>query len=462
MITAILNRLVGIRSGTDIESTVRTIHSGIPLKGYNLWMLVCSAALASLGLDTNSTAVIIGAMLISPLMSPILGVGLSLGTNDRPTLIESARNLALATAVSLGTSWIYFVLTPLGEATNELLSRTQPTLLDVLVAFFGGVAGIVSISRREASNAIPGVAIATALMPPLCTAGFGLASGNWSYFFGAMYLFIINSVFISIATFTIVKYLHFPVVAKYSGTVRSMVIQISLFAVVIIMPSVFFLYDVYGSLRIKRTINSLLIQPLQIAHNDVLSWDVVKKDKPKELSAFFNDVLSWDVVKKDSLKELRVFYTGREIDSTTAKDIHKQLAEEGLSNYRLMLIRVNMSKEEVARLSMDAAQKLITERLTRDSLRFKPETLPNISSFQAELTSAFPFVESIGLGKVITSSSSHPDHLDTLTHVLLHFSSPQAERTYQKEISRLYNFCTTRLQKDTIVVLAVPKGMYQK
>jgi len=444
IIPPILDRVAGIRNGTDVESTIRTIHSGIPLKGYNLWMLVCSAALASLGLDTNSTAVIIGAMLISPLMSPILGVGLSLGTNDRPTLIESARNLALATAVSLGTSWIYFLLTPLGEATNELLARTQPTLLDVLVAFFGGVAGIVSSSRRESNNAIPGVAIATALMPPLCTAGFGLASGNWSFFFGAMYLFIINGVFISIATFAMVKYLHFPVVAKYSKTVRSLIVQISLFAVVIILPSVYFLYDVYGSLRIKRTINSLLIQPLKIANNDVLSWDVVKKD---------------------SLQELHVFYTGREIDSTTAKDISKQLAEEGLSNYRLMLIRVNMSKEEVARLSMDAAQKLITERLSRDSLRFKPETLPNISSFQAELTSAFPFVESIGLGKVMTSSttsSNNANHLDTLTHVLLHFSSQQAEGDYHKESSRLYNFCTTRLQKDTIVVLAVPKGMYQK
>ena len=436
IIPQILDRVAGIRNGTDVESTIRTIHSGIPLKGYNLWMLVCSAALASLGLDTNSTAVIIGAMLISPLMSPILGVGLSLGTNDRPTLIESARNLALATAVSLGTSWIYFLLTPLGEATNELLARTQPTLLDVLVAFFGGVAGIVSSSRRESNNAIPGVAIATALMPPLCTAGFGLASGNWSYFFGAMYLFIINGVFISIATFVMVKYLHFPVVAKYSRTVRSMIVQISLFAVVIILPSVYFLYDVYVSLRIKRTINSLLIQPLKIANNDVLSWDVVKKD---------------------SLQELHVFYTGREIDSTTAKDISKQLAEEGLSNYRLMLIRVNMSKEEVARLSMDAAQKLITERLSRDSLRLKPESMPNISLFQAELRSAFPFVESIGMGKVVTTSLTNPNSLDTLTHILLYFSSPQTEQNYHQEISRLYNFCTTRLQKDTIVVLAVPQ-----
>lgn len=402
IIPPILDRVAGIYNGTDVESTIRTIHSGIPLKGYNLWLLVCSAALASLGLDTNSTAVIIGAMLISPLMSPILGVGLSLGTNDRPTLIESARNLALTTAVSLGTSWIYFLLTPLGEATNELLARTQPTLLDVLVAFFGGVAGIISSSRRESNNAIPGVAIATALMPPLCTAGFGLASGNWSFFFGAMYLFIINSVFISIATFAMVKYLRFPVVAQYSETVRSMIVQISLFAVVIILPSVYFLYDVYGSLRIKRTINSLLIQPLKIANNDVLSWDIVKKD---------------------SLQELRVFYTGREIDSTIAKDIHKQLAEEGLSNYRLMLIRVNMSKEEVARLSMDAAQKLITERLSRDSLRLKPESMPNISSFQAELRSAFPFVKSIGMGKVVTTSFTNPNSLDTLTHILLYFSS---------------------------------------
>ncbi len=179
------------------------------MRGYSLWILVCSTILASIGLDTNSTAVIIGAMLISPLMSPILSVGLSVAIHDKQVLTRSLQNLLIAVAISLSASVIYFFLSPLGEPTPELQARTFPTLLDLMVALFGGISGIVSISRHEQTNAIPGVAIATALMPPLCTAGFGIATANWNYFFGAFYLFFINAVFISLATYLIVRFLHF-------------------------------------------------------------------------------------------------------------------------------------------------------------------------------------------------------------------------------------------------------------
>ncbi len=205
-----ISHILNLRENADFEKTKSTISEGISLRGYNLWILACSTILASIGLDTNSTAVIIGAMLISPLMSPILGVGLSVAIHDKQVLTRSLRNLIIAVVISLGASVLYFFLSPLGVPTPELQARTFPTLLDVLIALFGGIAGIVSISRHEQTNAIPGVAIATALMPPLCTAGFGIATANWNYFFGAFYLFFINAVFISLSTYLIVRYLHFP------------------------------------------------------------------------------------------------------------------------------------------------------------------------------------------------------------------------------------------------------------
>ena len=181
--------LVNIRHNTDFDKTKSSIVEGIYLRGYNFWILICSTVLADIGLDVNSAAVIIGAMLISPLMSPILGVGFSLAIHDRTVLLQSLKNLTTAVLISLGVSIAYFYLSPLGQPTPELQSRTFPTLLDVLVALFGGIAGIVSISRQQQTNAIPGVAIATALMPPLCTAGFGIGTYNWNFFFGAIYLF---------------------------------------------------------------------------------------------------------------------------------------------------------------------------------------------------------------------------------------------------------------------------------
>lgn len=248
-----LGHILNIQHETDEPGTIREINDKIPIRGNNTWMLICSAMLASIGLDTSSGAVIIGAMLISPLMSPILGVGLSVGINDREMLIASIKNLALAAAAGLLVSTLYFSITPLGEPTNELLARTQPTLLDVMVAIFGGIAGIISISRSDRSNAIPGVAIATALMPPLCTAGFGLAVGRIDYFFGGFYLFFINAVFISLSTYMIVKYLHFHTKSYVDQAKQKRVAQImGIMLFIVVLPSVYFLYNVYVGVKTKR------------------------------------------------------------------------------------------------------------------------------------------------------------------------------------------------------------------
>lgn len=186
------------------------IEKGVVFKGTNLWILVFAIFIASLGLNVNSTAVIIGAMLISPLMGPIMGMGFSAGVNNPELLKKSLLNFLLAVAVSLATSTFYFLVSPLEEAHSEILARTSPSLYDVLIALFGGLAGILALSSKQKGNVIPGVAIATALMPPLCTAGFGLATLNAEYFFGALYLFFINTVFIAWATYIGVRVLKFP------------------------------------------------------------------------------------------------------------------------------------------------------------------------------------------------------------------------------------------------------------
>lgn len=188
-----------------VESIERDTH----FKGTNLWTLIFAIFIASIGLNVNSTAVIIGAMLISPLMGPIMGIGLGIGINDFDLLKRGIKNVGIAAIFSIAASSLYFSITPLQDASSELLARTTPSIWDVFIAFFGGLAGIVAGTRKAKSNVIPGVAIATALMPPLCTAGYGIATGQWFYFLGAIYLFFINSVFICIATFLIVKHLKF-------------------------------------------------------------------------------------------------------------------------------------------------------------------------------------------------------------------------------------------------------------
>ena len=192
------------------DEVVASISKGVVFRGVNLWVLIFATMIASLGLNVNSAAVIIGAMLISPIMGPIMGIGLSLGINDFELLKKSLRNYALMFVVAIVTSTVYFLVSPLSSNSSELLARTVPTTYDVLIALFGGLAGIVAQTRQDrTSTVIPGVAIATALIPPLCTAGFGLATGQMRFFFGAFYLFFINSVFIALATYAMVRFLKY-------------------------------------------------------------------------------------------------------------------------------------------------------------------------------------------------------------------------------------------------------------
>jgi uncharacterized hydrophobic protein (TIGR00271 family) len=229
----------------DYGSVIETIEKGVVFKGTNLWILVFAIFIASLGLNVNSTAVIIGAMLVSPLMGPIMGLGLGMAINDLALLRKSIYNYLFAAGVGLATSTIFFLLSPINDAHSEILARTAPNIYDVLIALFGGLAGILATSSKQKGNVIPGVAIATALMPPLCTAGFGLATLQFEYFFGAFYLFFINTVFIAFATIITTRFLKFPYKQLPEKKDEQKAKRIIWSVVVItLLPSLYFGYDI--------------------------------------------------------------------------------------------------------------------------------------------------------------------------------------------------------------------------
>ncbi len=237
--------LLDFRADTDREATMEHIKNDIPFKGATAWILICSIFVASIGLNANSTAVVIGAMLISPLMGPILGMGMSIAINDIDTLKKSLINLAIMIVLSLVTAYLFFRFFPLGnQETSELLGRTQPDIRDVLIAFFGGLALIIARTKKGTiASVIFGVAIATALMPPLCTAGYGLANGNIPYFLGAMNLFTINTIFIALATFIVLKVLRFPMIKYANSKKRKRISQLASLAAIVVMiyPTITFL-----------------------------------------------------------------------------------------------------------------------------------------------------------------------------------------------------------------------------
>lgn len=240
-----LKDLLDIRPNTDQEATKEAIIADIPFKGHTSWILVCSIFIASVGLNANSTAVVIGAMLISPLMGPILGLGMSLAINDIDTLRRSLKNFAVMVVLSILTAYLFFATFPLQNESSELLARTNPDIRDVLIAFFGGLALVVARAKKGTiASVIFGVAIATALMPPLCTVGFGLAIRNWEYASGAMYLFVINSIFIALATFLVLKLLRFPMVRYANSRRRRLIGRVaSILAILVMIPASMTFWD---------------------------------------------------------------------------------------------------------------------------------------------------------------------------------------------------------------------------
>jgi uncharacterized hydrophobic protein (TIGR00271 family) len=431
MAKTLLGKYFSIQASTDVERTVSSITTGTSLKGFNVWILICSSLLASIGLDVNSTAVIIGAMLISPLMSPILGIGLSLGMHDRDLFLRALRNLAVATFISLLASTLYFLITPLGDITSELEARTRPTLLDVMVALFGGIAGIVSISRKDNNNAIPGVAIATALMPPLCTAGFGIASGQWMYFLGAFYLFFINAVFISLSTYLIVKYLKFPVKEYVDERTRKRYARISGFFVVLVMlPSIYFLVSVYRQLQLRKKVENIVVNPI---------------------SSDGNEILKWEMDRRDSITDISVYYSGRAIAEGKRAEMEEACRKNGVENCELHVMRVNMTKEEITGLSEATARRLLEDmevKMAQQKLGLEDSVneLQKFSGLHKEVMTAFEFIDSIWLGETIVLRDS------SRTDTFMNAWYQSARRLRPEQQGRLYEYLKMRLAADTIVV----------
>lgn len=259
-ISNFFSELLDFRDDTDRDATVAAIKADISFKGATAWILICSIFVASVGLNADSTAVVIGAMLISPLMGPILGVGMSIAINDIDTLKKSLINLATMIVLSLLTAFLFFWLFPLSEDNSELLGRTRPDIRDVLIAFFGGLALIIARTKKGTiASVIFGVAIATALMPPLCTAGYGLAIGNIEYFGGAMYLFTINTIFIALATFLVLKILRFPMLKYANSAKRKLISRLAtLVAVVVMIPAVWTFLTVLQESKYVTAFNSFV------------------------------------------------------------------------------------------------------------------------------------------------------------------------------------------------------------
>tara|TARA_B100000780_G_scaffold51987_2_gene32135 strand:- start:1761 stop:3008 length:1248 start_codon:yes stop_codon:yes gene_type:complete len=346
---------------TDKESTLNSIKEDISIKGATAWILICSIFVASVGLNANSIPVVIGAMLISPLMGPILGFGMSIATNDLETLKKSLINFVVMVILSVLTAYLFFAFFPLREESSELLSRTKPDVRDVLIAFFGGLALIIARTKKGTiSTVVYGVAIATALMPPLCTVGFGLATGNISFSLGAMYLFMINTLYITLATYLVIKILGFPMI-NYANSKRRVFIArlITFFAILMIIPALYTFLGVLNESKFKNSsMDFLKIELDGLKNKDYLKRTaVVTYDSNKNKQKY-----SWPWEDKESKIVVNTFGlepVSREIISLLNTKIKKYSS--------LSLTKIVFNQQEIEN-DFKEQKRFLSELRYRDSL----------------------------------------------------------------------------------------------
>jgi len=328
--------VIDLEHGVDKRAVITEIKSKNNMSGANAWMLMCSIVIASIGLDLDSQAVIIGAMLISPLMSPILGIGLSVGINDVQSLKKSLSHFAIAIVIALLTSTIYFYLSPFDQITPQIKARTEPTFLDVLIAFFGGLAGIISYARKDISTTIPGVAIATALMPPLCVTGFGIANAeNWDVALSSFYLFFVNTFFVALATFIIVRFLKFPRTNFLDEKANKRnLIYMAIFSLIVAIPSFIIFSKVFNRITSEAKIEEFV--------DKVIAEDRIYLD-------------DYEYIVGDSTNRLMLKVYGDKISIADIPTYNKQLTEIGLKNTIVQIIptseinldRINQLQSEI-------------------------------------------------------------------------------------------------------------------
>lgn len=414
----------------NFDKIHQSIHKEIVFKGTNLWILVFAILVASVGLNMNSTAVIIGAMLISPLMGPINGIGYSIATYDFPLFRQALKNFTFAVITSLITSTLYFIISPISTAHSELLARTSPNIFDVLIALFGGLAGIVAISSKQKGNVIPGVAIATALMPPLCTAGYGLATFQMTYFLGALYLFTINTVFIAIAALFVSQFLNFPIRTIIDSSQRKKVNSwISTIIAIVLIPSIYFGYQLVQKEKFNEQVTRFISNISVYEGNYLLKHEL---DASKQTVTL---IYAGNTLTDNQKQEIQ----------TKAKDFSLQKAnivfKQGLSFDEINQtdLEVTNLKTEIGRLSNVLKEK----ELQLDSIR-NYSVIGN--SILQEIKIHYPSITHC----TYTQTYDYTDSTSVAQKVhIVVFTSPQADNL-RKEKYKFQTWLQARLQDKSV------------
>ncbi len=449
-----LSELLDIRQNTDLEATKEAIIADIPFKGHTSWILICSIFIASIGLNANSTAVVIGAMLISPLMGPILGMGMSLAINDIDTLRRSLKNLAVMVVLSVLTAYLFFAIFPLQEESSELLARTKPDIRDVLIAFFGGLALVIARAKKGTiASVIFGVAIATALMPPLCTVGFGIAIGNFEYAGKALLLFGINTIFIALATFLVLKILRFPMV-RYANSKRRRLIArlVSLTALAVMLPAGWIFWGVYQEFKFKSDANKFVLE-------NVTPYKFTKDGRfLKDLS-----VLSYN---RDTISSIELIFMGNEgvPDGVVATWKSNMKNYDYLNKSELKIIQGSKSNESN---QLKYVEELYTsqknELLGKDEkIRFLESELERLNKLNAkqipfqeisaEAETNYENLEYLAFSNAIRTDFKK---LDTVSVFEAKWKRSAKRVEILKESKKLHNWLKVRLKDSTILLTEI-------
>lgn len=434
-----IKAITNISDHIDTDAAARSIRSNVAFRGPNVWILAFSIIIASVGLNVNSTAVIIGAMLISPLMGPIIGIGLGLGVNDTKLIRVGLKNLLVMVGISLMASFMYFLMTPLKLANpTELLSRTNPTIYDVIIALFGGAAGLLEISRKEKGTVLSGVAIATALMPPLCTAGYGLASGHISYFFGALMLFIINGVFIIIATYLMSKILGFPeyefLDAKQARRTRSLV---TLVFVLVTIPSILSAITMIRSNKFAQNAESFVSENRMLDNGYIYDYDI-DTHKGGKISLY----IAGNMLDENEKSRLRLSAKDHGIDPERLEFYAHQIApnENGSAD---KLVRDIYARTDSEIGKRDAQIRMLEMELSK----YKQKEIP-YTQISREIVSQYPQVKEIYISR---GADVTTDSLYSKDCILVVAKTQRALGDEAK--LRMTEFLKARLNDTTVVVI---------
>jgi len=410
---------------------ITSIKKNVDFRGANLWALIFAIFIASIGLNVNSTAVIIGAMLISPIMGPVMGIGLGIGINDLELVKKGGKNLLVATIIAIITSTLYFSITPLHEAQSELLARTSPSTWDVFIAFFGGMAGMVAASRKEKNNVIPGVAIATALMPPLCTAGFGLAMGNWYFFFGAIYLYFINSVFIAIATFLMARYLKMrKKVFETPGAEKKVTRWVILIVVITILPSIYMAYRIVNMSIFESNARKFVEEQFHFDNTQVVSKSFKYTGEKKSIDL----LLIGDILNKPMIDSLK----------------------NHMNQYRLRNVTLTIRQGLDARHQLDLSQikasileDVFNNTTKTDTIRLAPKKTTAIDSVVIlEMKVLYPALKTFGVSKLAIRTADSL-RVDTQRIALARFDKPLRK----VDVVKLQQWLQQRYQSPSLKLL---------